>query len=514
MKKRILLTDTVHLNSRNFTSFFQAIDNNSRFEVHREEVSSDLVSAYGNYYKVREITSIKKNISSLCQDELLSMEERRINIFSICESELLSLITTKDSFSGIELSGTPSERFSYYFENHHNDLLINFAAGIYWIRRWFAKLRSLPVMHYSVVFSGSSISNKAFIALIKRTQCRNFVVESSLTGNDYYFEEKYDHIANNSDIKFKSTYSKALVAHREDPIDRQRENIKGINKLRLMVNKNVTQPVESEPLQLDNKINILLMCQVTNDYSVLEEKISTIEFYKETLRTLSRYECNVIVKLHPWENKKANLKRAFTKEVLEKYADEELDQSCANYYFVEDYQIKQLFDLTDFVMGLNTQSLIEAAFNGLKPLQFGNAFYGKKGFTHDYSLYDLDKAISAMLNGNVSGKLTLSEWENFIDFLSIYTCKQLVSIHKSGRGIIRERLSEYQHIELVKTRKPPLKNTNDIVIVPPVIPQANPTIDPGLTALQRKMRKFKRDPYGFFRDSNIAIARPVKHLFR
>ena len=442
MKQRVLLTDTIHINRKSFPSLFRVLQNDNRFEVIKVNIGKELISAYGNYHKFPEILDIRASQDNLTEQQLLNLSENRVHILPICEAELLTLLVTMHNFDGRILTHDIEKRFTFYYNNFRDELLFNIAAGTYWIRYWSSKLNSLPLFHCSIVFSGSSIYQKAFIALIKRTQCRNFVIEHSFTGNEFYFEEKYEAIANNSDIKYNTIYMKTLNDIKNNEKSRQRLHIEGINRLFLMSNKNVQQPEVSTTFRIEKRKTILILCQVVNDYSLLEQRIYSIDVYKRILKQLADHKCNVILKLHPWEHKRANLGYAFTKDRMETYINSHLNNSVANILLTENFNIRQLFDKSDFAIGLNSQALIEAAYCGMKPLQFGSAFYGNRGFTYDFAITEIEQAIADILGDRIDGNLSLDEWEAFMDFLGIYTVIQLFGTMKSDDGRILSRLAE------------------------------------------------------------------------
>ena len=165
---------------------------------------------------------------------------------------------------------------------------------------------------------------------------------------------------------------------------------------------------------------------------VISVMLPTIYFYKNALFKLAKAGFNVVVKTHPWEEKKNNIRYALTKSVLEEFVDTLPEDLQKHIRLVDHYSIKQLFNQTKWVIGLNSQGLIEAAFEGFKPAQFGNAFYGSKGFTHDYHFGQIDEFIDDIKNDRIENTMSLSEFDNFERFLTVLLQKHTVSIHDSG----------------------------------------------------------------------------------
>jgi hypothetical protein len=506
MKYRILLTDTININEKNFSSLFKILSS-ERYEVFREDIPFNFISAYGDYCWNREITSLSRILRHHSISQLYELSELRINLFDICETELMTLLITKNEFYNKQLPTDKYELFQMIHELAREDLLLNLSASLYWIKRWSSILRDLPVMHASIVFSGSSIYQKAFMSLIKRKQCRNFVIESSFTGNEYYFEEKYEHIANNTNLRFHAPYKMLLNDLKKDELKRQRDHIKATNKMRLMKNKNVKQPNCFKVIETKKPIRLAIIGQVINDYSLLEQRINSLAFYQSFLEAISPYDVEVIIKLHPWERQKANLKCPFTRDKLNQFINTRLSHSSATFHVVENYGIDTLFSQVNYVVGLNSQALIEAVFAGIKPIQFGNAFYGNKGFTYDFLIDDIENACHLISNNLISGVLSLDEWETFMDFLASYLELQLVSVRKSGESSIRNRLEQYTPVEL-------LQNIETIDINNDNKPILTSKTQSSKSNLGKKLRKLERDPYGFFRDIKYPHLRPLKNLFR
>ncbi|HCN9346693.1 TPA: capsular biosynthesis protein, partial [Escherichia coli] len=92
----------------------------------------------------------------------------------------------------------------------------------------------------------------------------------------------------------------------------------------------------------------------------------------------------VIFKSHPWERHKNNIRSALTFEKIHEYIKELPDDKSSRVFIIEDFNLESLIKQSDHIVTLCSQSAIEAAFLGVKPIQLGNAFYGQKGFTYDF----------------------------------------------------------------------------------------------------------------------------------
>lgn len=499
---RIILADNIHINKKNFPSLFEAI---SKHEVFITKITQEQAARYGRYEGDREIQRLSRELKNISAEDAVELSENEIHLISLCESEMLTFLLTKSNFDPRALEWAQESRVNYYLRQYPTELKLNLAAAKFWVKFWAKTFEELPVMHASVVFSGSSTYQKAFIAFVRQTQCRNFVIENTLCGDRFYFEEKYDRIANNSDIKFSNVYRKCLASFSEKNI--RREHVKAINIYRNLKNKNVTQPPSEGGVYFDNECNTaLIMCQVVNDYALVEEMIYSIDIYTNLINHLSQKGINVIVKTHPWELQKANLKSSHTYDALRDFIDGlPLDQ-MKKIRIYENRNIKDLFSASDFVIGINSQALLEAAAFGFKSIQLGNAFFGSKGFTHDLNRSNALSALDQIIFDKHNGRLSIDEYEDFLNFSAALFESHTVPVSNSGLSKINSRLTEYKCVPLINYKEIEVSKLNEKIL------PANQTRAP--RHFNKKILKLKRDPYRFFRDSNVPAFRLGRHLFR
>lgn len=364
------------------------------------------------------------------------------------------------------------------------------------------------------------------------------VMESLFTGNDYYCEEKYGPIANNCEIRHKAVYESLAVDLSANDMDKER--MKAINKVILAKNKNVEQPETGENIEFTYPGKIVtILGQVVNDFSLLEYKnngLSSINFYRDFIKLLISNGFNVVFKAHPWEENKTNINSPFTRNILGDYFDGLSEEGKYRLKIVDHYPIEKLFSISDFVAGLNSQSLIEAAFNGLKPMQFGSAFFGEKGFTNDYSLNAIEDCVLDMVSGKAKGALTLKEFNELEEFLRRLLQGQLISVHDSGVAKLESVFAPAAIISIAK-RSPVarVENTNG----PIALAKKNSNVGSGVTdrasvrpipandisveqisiknspsPKNKKIRKLLNNPRKFFADSNNGFAKSLRHLFK
>ena len=523
MSISILVPDSLHINKRNFSSFFSWIEKN-KINIHFENNNKDWISLYGVYDSKLDILYEKIDLlTKIEEEELFAFCVYDLNIFNICRAELLSLVATRPEWYNEDYPNNLREIYKKLYTNNRSELLQNMAAAWYWVDFWKKRLSELKQFSHCCVFSGGLIYQKSLIELLKYTPTKVMVMESLFTGNEYYCEERYSSIANNSDIKHLAifnSYKKTFSSKSEY----DKERMKAINKFLLMKNKNVQQPTDSEILVFkQQKPIITIIGQVINDFSVLEYKgrgLSTIKIYKELISKLSENGFNVVLKTHPWEEKKNNIRTSLTKNIIEEFLKNltENQQECIK--IVDHYSIKKLFKQSDFIISLNSQGLLEAAFDGIKPIQLGNAFYGKKGFTYDYDFLDIDQLVNDLVVNKLTPTLSLEEFDLFEEFITILLQKHAVSIHASGVSVLSRKFNLPTIIPLVEnvpkekskttlpTQKDVVKKENTTIVnmveLPKVVLQSDKN---------RKYQKFRNNPRQFFADSRNPVIRSLMYFF-
>ena len=548
MTLSILIADSLHINKRNFGSFFKFVEK-VKAEIYFEDSHKDWISLYGVYdQKLDKLYEKIEILSKLTEEELWKFKINSIQLFPICRAEILSLVSAQSIWYSASYPKTLKGIFSKLYIENRTALLQNMAAAWYWIDFWKKRLSELHSFTHCCVFSGGLIYQKSLIEQLKYTPVKVMIMESLFTGNEYYCEERYSSIANNCDIKHKAIYTN-YVRHLETGNDYDRERTKAINKIILSKNKNVEQPIFSEEIKfLENKLPCVgIIGQVVNDFSVLEYEnrgISTINFYQELIFKLANSNINVIMKTHPWEEKKNNVRIALTKDVLEKYVQTLPENLQNRIRIVDHYSIKKLFNQVHCVVGLNSQGLLEAAFEGLKPVQFGNAFYGRNNFTYDYHLDDIDQFITDLTLGKIQSVLSLDDFNCFEQFMTILLQKHTVSIHDSGVSTLQKIFLQPSSIALAKPQAatPPKDkekenssvNRNTEATLPSNLINNNKNNDAnkiGTTSVStqrmpssgeiilnepkrknRKLAKFKSNPYQFFVDSKNPLVRFLRHF--
>lgn len=202
----LLFPDTLHFHERNFKSLMNLIKSKKVNATYIKE-HNELKALYGNYKEVKTLYLEEYDeLQRLSMEELFNKRTFSIQLFVLCKVELLSYLMAQENWFNSNISSNNYEIFKKAFGENKEELLLNMSATIFWLKFWKNKLKECKQIDTCVIFSGSLIYTKALSYLLENTSIRIFVVEHFFTGNDFYFEEKYTHIANNSDIKFNNYY--------------------------------------------------------------------------------------------------------------------------------------------------------------------------------------------------------------------------------------------------------------------------------------------------------------------
>ncbi|PSU55404.1 hypothetical protein CTM80_20030 [Photobacterium phosphoreum] len=136
---------------------------------------------------------------------------------------------------------------------------------------------------------------------------------------------------------------------------------------------------------------------------------------------------------------------------ISKYIKKFDDVMLSRIKIVKDFDIDMIFSISKHAIVINSQSGLEAASHGIKPITLGSPFYGDFGFTTD--VRNIDK-ISNILNTS-NGSLSIDEYDSYENYITIYLEKHLYSVNPSGRSkILREIFSPYHIIPLVVKKEP------------------------------------------------------------
>jgi len=533
----ILLADDLHINVKNFASFHKFMEKQGA-TVKNINTRRAWITVYGHYEPMASVRERARLLAKLVSDELYTYQVKGVNLFNVARAEVMARVVAQPEWHGAHYPLTTRGIFDQLMEQNKQVLMLGLAAAWDWLDFWTQALADEKQFTHACIFSGSLIYQRSLMELLRFTPTRVIVMESFFTGNDYYCEEKYEPIANNTNLKHKTVFESLARVEHENLVDRER--IKALNKVLTMNNKNVQQPDTGEPLVFATEAEIVtILGQVLNDFSLLEYRamgICSIALYKELIHELASSGFNVVFKAHPWEEKKTNIGRALTRDVIRNYIATLPEVLQQRVQVVDHYPIEKLFAMSYAIAGLNSQSLIEAAFHGLKPIQFGDAFFGNKGFTYNFTPAQVSEVVSRLRQGTLSGTLSLAEYRCFEDFLVTALQRFLVSCHDSGMVRLAQVFEMPAPIALLSGKaakvlaqpaatkpdaalpaaKPnPYKplSVKEAAQATAKLPAAEAVSTSRLGSLERKLLKLRRNPRKFFADAHNGLIRKLRHLF-
>lgn len=455
----VLLTDEFHINPKNFPSLYKALAH-SRYSVtigiHQGTPPAALIHANGQYDCVDAILPYLNDLRHFTFDQIASLTYHNVNVFDCAVHEALSVALVSNFWQSRIHDKSRDALLTTLWRHDHATLLHCCAASMYWLDYW-TDLRASQRFKFAIVFSGSYIYSATLMALLRFSGVRCFRCESFMTGFDYFFEEGYIPLPNNSVFRHANEIH---ATRRDSKIDSDpdgwgRDVIRAFNKLRGMRNKNVSQP---EPAPLPKPLRktriALVLGQVVNDFSIISgcgSVISTIPAYTALMDSLlGDAETHIIFKAHPWERKRANVMGPFTEEALRGWHAQLPDEQKRRVYIYNDWNLDQLFSVASVVFTLCSQAGIEAAANGFRPFTIGGAFYDAGGFTASFTTPEA--AAEAYVNRRIDPLLSLDDFARFESWLTLLLQTHLVNTDASGIKKIQHRLRRYNPQRHVATR--------------------------------------------------------------
>lgn len=450
-KTKIIFSDNLHFHERNFKSLFEYIRMN-KIEHTFMNPYKPMLSAFGNYYEFNDyIVSHKYLLENLNCKELMDFSYRGISIFSTCKAELLCYLLPKSNWRDSEVYNIDQEIIEKAFIQNYEDLINNMAATIYWIEFWYEELSNYKIHDFCCVFSGSNIYSNTLLQILKTHVTTPLVLESFFTGNDYYLEKKYESLPNNSDLKFKTVFENYVLP--TDHYEYSKLKNKAINKIILANNKNVKQPeFDYSDTSVLTSNYLLIGGQVLNDYSTIttQHQLNSIKTYINVIQTLLDHtDSDIVFKAHPWEEKKNNIRSPLTYNEIVKFKAGLSPEHQSRLYITNHSNLNRLISNASGFITICSQSALEAAYNGLKPIIIGSAFFDGYGFTSNYpTVTDFN---TAQKNKSVSYVMSLDEYLAYEKFIIVSLCMHLISVHKSGSIRLNEIFNKTSFIKVLNS---------------------------------------------------------------
>ncbi|WP_179945976.1 hypothetical protein [Polynucleobacter asymbioticus] len=276
------------------------------------------------------------------------------------------------------------------------------------------------------------------MALAKQRDITVLVAEHFFTGNDFYLEYRDNPIANNCGVQRDFGVNSFIKENEVKVISSAyaHSRMKGVK------NRNVPQTNITYKLPWGDKNPIVLVIgQVANDFSIIEtpsDEISSIAIYKQVISgLLDNTSANVIFKTHPWERRRAPLFSPLTKIKIEEFIQSLPEKDRVRVAIIENESIQSIFQICDGVIGISSQGLLEACYYGFKPALMGGTFFSNKGFTQ--SAIQNPTLLNESFDMDL-WKLSLTEYEQFLDFMGDMFTEALIPNSKIASRLICEKL--------------------------------------------------------------------------
>ncbi len=459
MKKKLLLSDNIHFKPRKNNKIFEWLNKN--LSIVSLDIPKLNYDSFGDYVEFENFLKLKYEFIFLLDlEKIKNAKYKEINLYNICKREYTQNIIIKEN--GININ-----KFNYQIipEQHKNDLLLNLAAGCYWIDYWSDQVKKINKndFFYVFLFSGSLIYQSSLYELVKNMTCRVGVTENLFHKNYYIIEKNISSTPNNSIIK-------NVNLKKYDDIDYDKKIIFFKKFWKSFINLNVKQPKKKEePISFHNsKENILILGQVINDFSLVQDNkvIHPHYYYKELINyLLLNTSYNIIFKIHPWERVKT--KTNSTLRFLETFNNERM-------VVVENYNLNQLFNLSDCVITINSQSAIEATYKGFKTICLDKSLLGEREFVYNVNINNLKNELTDLFN-NFDFNLNINEYKSFVTY--IYSIKDLL-IDVTIPSNLKKNFFYEVNVDV----------------------KINNFLKPSFKTI-RKINKLKNNPYLFFKDA-------------
>lgn len=480
----LLFADNFNFKKENFQSLYDYLDG-EKIKYSYDSEHETLKKAWGDYQNFsienKAIDNSDYDLNEIVKDEFLS-----------------SNIGRSDILSG-DLSGE-SEIFHELQNSFFSDYKLCLSVADFWVTYWRKKLADTRAS-VVIVFGGNLIYAKSLLKVAELMGVRCFVVEHFYTGNDFYFEERYTAIPNNSLIKSKRFLKKL-----------DKDDFDFWKKIQNQRNKNVKQPAYGS-LLVENYV--LLLAQVPNDFSIFSEANpykNTIAFYKAAINEiLEKTNKNVVIKVHPYERLKNPSAIINTYDELRKMSYLMSNEKSSRIHIYEDYSLEGLILGCDFAVTINSQSGLDVVRLGKNVCCFGNPFYGKKGFTLDFSkISDISELKLCDIN-------RVQVLNNFLEFMSAafvhlvgqgeaYKIQNALAGASLPKGVPGNIAIKANPAPLVKSAPAPKQNQTQTAVSSKTA-VANKKVPVDNDKRRRLMKKFQDNPKRFFEDSKFAAFR-------
>ncbi len=418
---RGLIADDFHIKSKSYYELIKRTDK-SNVSFIKHNIPKNIVLMNTKNQKLHAI--LHNLITNIPKDINYNFSHRKMKLIPLILPNLLSSLSACRELQDFKQKKYSNEKLFLYIKKigFEDDIKIFVAAAI-WSIEYYLRIIKQNRINFALVFSGSCLHTSVLLNLCCLNKIPTYLLEHFFTGNDFFVKKV--------DVPLSTGFQIDLSSFSKE----QQWQVRNITEkcLRDQSNRNVLQPLNSKKLDMPNIKTVLILGQVVNDYSLVNSKegfIPSARIYAELISDLSKLSSNIIFKSHPFERKKSSIGYNFTETYIKSHLIKKLGYIPKNIFFIEDYNLQQVLSQSHFVIGLTSQSLIESALFGLKPIILGQPYFHKLGFSEDqFQLQNMNLFNNHVLMDFIESRdglfLSLSEYDKLQHFLDCMFDREL-----------------------------------------------------------------------------------------
>jgi hypothetical protein len=396
----------------------------------------------------------RAELEGLKPAEIEAHRHRNLGVLGCARSELLRRLLPGWAAEPEPIRAAELVERASASPRHRETMLLCMAAARHWIEFWDETLARRGPFSHAVVHRGSSIRARTLLETGSRQGLRMFVAERCFTGRGFFFEERAPPIANRSLLADPDWYGRLMLPHDPDRRDRIRAEAQARLSpiLPAVTARPAAEDLAATPFAGRAERVALVLGQAVNDLALIESprpELCAPSIYRRLIGgILERTDLRVVFKADPDERRQPAIGRPLTLKLLGAWRDTLPAAQQARFRLMEAEPVEVLFAHADLVVSLSSPLMIDACQAGFKPVQLGDAFFGGKGFTHDFG--DAEAFLEALAAGRVFGALSLDEYRRFEDFLARALLLHLVPEGEEGVGKVAARLAEPNHVPTLR----------------------------------------------------------------
>ncbi len=518
-KLHFLNSDNYHIKPKNMASLFGFITEYGVSAVNAPGIP-ELERCFGDYReKGAVLEETFRHLVDLDREQLWNYTCLGKKLFPLVYRELLSFAIKYLTWPDEYIKNDLRFLFDFLYDNANADLLSNYAVGIIWLRHWQEYFRKRRNFTHCLIYSASDIKTATLLEFIRVYGAKPVILETFYTGEHYHMERLYESVPNRSELRFANLCRARL---KEGPVSlTERKNVaRTCSKINSVFSR-LNAASNTEQLQLDaSKKTLLVLGQVYDDYSIINsgmDNVSSIGFYKRVIaKFMEQTDFNIIFKAHPWEREKLSSKHLkSTYEHIVEYCQNTFPDQMDRIAVVEKYPLSQLFRKADWVLAINSQSVLEAAFAGFKGIVFGNPFYGRKGFTWDCQ--DIDACVRGIKDGGMHNKLTLEEFQKYEEFM-VVVFRHVMPKARAEFDKVWTRLPDCDDETIAYYKE---FRTNNLIgklagnLAGNILGKKEDVVLPSSFTARfgNALKLFRKDPHGYLGNNRRRYLHPFRHLF-